>query len=123
LRSDRIAEITAATGLNGSHRYGFVTFDKYFFKRICWHVRHSLKTVIATSGHISAQSEQPVHFSGPENTAMATPRLLSESLNATSFFGQAMVQSPHPLQRVSSIMICGIDDFPLLISYGSFVAD
>jgi len=34
----------------------------------------------------------------------------------TSFFGQAIVQSPHPLQRISSIMICGIGILPLLIS-------
>jgi hypothetical protein len=68
---------------------------------------------MATSGHISAQSEQPVHVSGPEKTATVNPMLLEVSLMTTSFFEQAMVQSPHPLQRVSSIMIYGIVVDPL----------
>jgi hypothetical protein len=71
---------------------------------------------MATSGHISAHNEQPVHCSGPENTATVNPILLGFSLILTSFFGQAMVQSPHPLQRVSSITIYDIDFHPLLMS-------
>ncbi len=71
---------------------------------------------MATSGHISAHSVQPVQFSGAEKTAIANPRLLGVSLKATSFFGQAVVQSPHPLQRVSSITIYGITVLPLLNS-------
>jgi len=70
---------------------------------------------MATSGHISAHNEQPVHFSGPEKIATVNPRLFGASLMLTSFFGQAMVQSPHPLQRASSIIIYGIDVHPLLI--------
>jgi len=71
---------------------------------------------MATSGHISPHNAQPVHFSEPEKTATVNPILFGLSLIATSVFGQAMVQSPHPLQRVSSILICGIDVLPLLIS-------
>jgi hypothetical protein len=71
---------------------------------------------MATSGHITAQSEQPVHFSVPEKTAMVNPRLLGISFKVTSPFGQAKVQSPQPLQRVSSILIYGIDVHPLLNS-------
>src|SRR5450759_2638623 len=63
---------------------------------------------MATSGHISAHRAQPVHFSGPENTATVNPRLLGVSRKPTSFFGQAMVQSPHPLQRSSSMVIDGM---------------
>jgi hypothetical protein len=72
------------------------------------HQRHSLNTVMATSGHITAHNVHPVHCSVLEKTAMANPRLLGVLLNETSFFGQAVVQSPHPLQRVSSILIYGI---------------
>jgi len=74
---------------------------------------------MATSGHISAHNEQPVHCSGPEKTATVNPILFGESLKATSFFGQAMVHSPHPLQRISSILIYGINAHPLLISDNS----
>lgn len=63
---------------------------------------------MAISGHISAHSEQPVHFSESEKNAMVTPRLFGVSLKETNFFGQAMVQSPHPLQRDSLTMIYGI---------------
>jgi hypothetical protein len=60
---------------------------------------------MATSGHISAHRAQPVHCSGPEKTATVNPWLLAVGLMPTSFFGQAMVQSPHPLQRSSLIVI------------------
>jgi hypothetical protein len=63
---------------------------------------------MATSGHISAHNVQPVHCAEPEKTATVNPMLFGVSLKATSFFGQAMVQSPHPLQRISSILIYGM---------------
>jgi hypothetical protein len=50
---------------------------------------------------------------------MLYPRLLGVSLRVTSFFGQAMVQRPHPLQRASSICICGIA-IPLHIENQTF---
>jgi hypothetical protein len=78
------------------------------------HDRYSLKTVMATSGHISAHKLQPVHFSGVENIATVYPILFGTWLMLTSFLGQAMVQSPHPLQRISSIIICGIDIRPFV---------
>jgi hypothetical protein len=69
---------------------------------------------MATSGHISAHNEQPVHCSLPEKIATVNPRLLGASLMVTSFFGHAIVQSPQPLQRSSSIKIYGIESHPLL---------
>jgi hypothetical protein len=72
----------------------------------------SLKTMMATSGHISAHKAQPVHFSGPEKTATVYPRLLGVELMETSFFGQAMVHNPHPLQRSSLMVICGMVILP-----------
>jgi len=59
----------------------------------------------ATSGHISAHNAQPLHFPESEKTATLKPWLLGVSFSVTSFLGQAMVQSPHPLQRVSSMMM------------------
>ena len=64
-----------------------------------------LNTMMATSGHISAHNAQPLHFPESEKTATVKPWLLGVSLRDTSFWAQAMVQSPHPLQRVSSMMI------------------
>jgi hypothetical protein len=60
---------------------------------------------MATSGHISAHKEQPVHFSVSEKIARVNPRLFGISLMETSFFGQAIVHKPHPLQRDSFIVI------------------
>jgi hypothetical protein len=71
--------------------------------------------MMATSGHISAQRAQPVHFSGFEKTATVYPILFGAGLKVTSFCGQAIVQSPHPLQRDSIISIFGIFSFPGII--------
>jgi hypothetical protein len=83
----------------------------------------SLNTAMATSGHISAHSAQPVHLSGFDNTATVNPRLLGVSLMLTSFFGQAMVQSPQPLHRSSLMEICGMIPYPFVFSGVCYIAD
>src|SRR6185369_7767788 len=60
-----VAEIAAHASLDGRHGNSLVPLDELSAAHFCC----SLKTVMATSGHISAQRAQPVHFSAPENRA------------------------------------------------------
>jgi len=76
-------------------------------------IRYYLNTLIATSGHISAHRQHPVHCcSVPEKTAGVYPWLFICSLKIISFFGHAMAQSPQPLHLNSSISIFGIFSVP-----------
>ena len=111
LRGDRIAEVVAAAGGDRPHRDRFISLDEQvlFFDSSphCSPALRSRKTVIATSGHICAQraqEEQRVRSSAVIR-AGRKPCLLSWSLSAIRPRGQAIVQSAHPLQRLSSMMI------------------
>jgi hypothetical protein len=69
----------------------------------------SLQTVIATSGQTMAQKVQPVQVSFSQIRATRIPRLSTSSFSVISPLGQAQMQSPHPLQRAESMVICPLD--------------
>jgi hypothetical protein len=71
-----------------------------------------LKTIIATSGQISAHSLHPLHLSGSVMMAGVYPRRLIFSFKAISLPGHAMVHNPQPLHLLSSISILGIAKNP-----------
>src|SRR4030042_4206637 len=71
-------------------------------------------TRIATSGQISPQIPKPVHSSSSLQHAKKYPCRLISSPTRSIFFGQEIVQRPHPLHRSRSISTLAISCHPFL---------